>query len=293
MEVADQQRRLLELCAIRVDGVSVDWSLIARQAQDPSGLDDLFGGVITEKSAAATRSRPVLTAGLHRLPALAERVSAELEAASGAGARLVTVFDRAYPANQLSWWNKVGIYFSRWWEFLSAEPRAGNFEGGVFPAIWGTAVMTILLPDKGQFAAFEEKLPAQLASLLANLNSQAVTVSLPRFRNESVFDLTQALKKLGMSTALSESADFSGMTGQRDLSISAVVHKAFVEVNEKGTEAAAVMAVPLGPPLSDVNAIRTIPFIPKFRADKPFVFLICDTHSGAILFIGRVVNPKP
>ena len=62
MEVADQQRRLLELCAIRVDDVSVDWSLIARQAQDPSGLDDLFGGVITEKSVAATRSRPVLTA---------------------------------------------------------------------------------------------------------------------------------------------------------------------------------------------------------------------------------------
>jgi DNA processing protein len=99
MEVTDQQRRLLELCAIRVDGVSVDWSLIARQAQDPSGLDDLFGGVITEKSAAATRSRPVLTAGLHHLPALAERVSAELEAASIAGARLVTVLDWHYPAN--------------------------------------------------------------------------------------------------------------------------------------------------------------------------------------------------
>jgi DNA processing protein len=99
MEVTDQQRRLLELCAIRVDGVSVDWSLIARQAQDPSGLDDLFADVITETSAAATRSRPVLTAGLHRLPALTERVSAELEAASGAGARLVTVLDRDYPAN--------------------------------------------------------------------------------------------------------------------------------------------------------------------------------------------------
>jgi DNA processing protein len=99
MEVTDQQRRLLELCAIRADAVSVDWSLIARQAQDPSGLDDLFRGVITEKSAAATRSRPVLTGGLHRLPALAERVSAELEAASSAGARLVTVLDPDYPAN--------------------------------------------------------------------------------------------------------------------------------------------------------------------------------------------------
>jgi len=99
MEVTDQQRKLLELCAIRVDGVSVDWSLIARQAQDPGGLDDLFRGIIGEKSAAATRSRPALTAGLHRLPALTERISAELEAANSAGASLVTVLDRDYPAN--------------------------------------------------------------------------------------------------------------------------------------------------------------------------------------------------
>ena len=99
MEVTDRQRRLLELCAIRVDGVSVDWSLIARQAQDPSGLDDLFQAVITEKSVAATRSRPVLSSGLRHLPVLTERVAAELEAASGVGARLITVLDRDYPAN--------------------------------------------------------------------------------------------------------------------------------------------------------------------------------------------------
>ncbi len=99
MEVTDQQRKLLELCAIRVDGVSVDWSLIARQAQDPSGLDDLSQAVITENSVAATRSRPVLSTGLRHLPALTERVAAELEAASGVGARLITVLDRDYPAN--------------------------------------------------------------------------------------------------------------------------------------------------------------------------------------------------
>ncbi len=99
MEVTDQQRRLLELCAIRVDGVSVDWSLIARQAHDPSGLDDLFQGVITEKSVAATHSRPVLSSGLRHLPAATERVVAELEAASVVGARLITVLDRDYPAN--------------------------------------------------------------------------------------------------------------------------------------------------------------------------------------------------
>jgi DNA processing protein len=99
MEVTDQQHRLLELCAIRVGEESVDWSLIARLAQHPGGLDDLHQAAITEKSAAAARSRPVLREGLRDLPALADRVSAEVEAASGAGARLVTVLDRGYPTN--------------------------------------------------------------------------------------------------------------------------------------------------------------------------------------------------
>ena len=96
MEVADQQRRLLELCAIRVDQQSVDWGLIARQAQYPSGLDDLCQAVITEKSAAAKRSVPVLRKGLRDQSALTDRVAEELHAAS-AGARLVTVLDRDYP----------------------------------------------------------------------------------------------------------------------------------------------------------------------------------------------------
>jgi DNA processing protein len=99
VEVTDQQRRLLELCAIRVEKESVDWSLIARLAQHPGGLDDLHQAVITEKSAAAARSRPVLREGLRDLPALADRVSAEVEAATGVGARLVTVLDPDYPPN--------------------------------------------------------------------------------------------------------------------------------------------------------------------------------------------------
>jgi DNA processing protein len=99
MDVSDRQRMLLELCAIRVGRVSVDWSLIARQAQDPGGLDELHAGVITETSAAATRSLEPLREGLRDRAALAERVTAELDAAAAAGARLVTVFDDDYPAN--------------------------------------------------------------------------------------------------------------------------------------------------------------------------------------------------
>jgi serpin B len=81
-------------------------------------------------------------------------------------------------------------------------------------------------------------------------------------------------------------ADFSGMNGKRDLFISAVIHKAYVDVNEEGTEAAAATAVTIG--LASVGPAR----IPVFRADHPFLFLIRDNHSGSILFIGRVMNPN-
>jgi DNA processing protein len=99
MDVSDTQRRLLELCAIRIDRESVDWSLIARQAQLGDGLDLLWRGVVVEKSAAAQRSRPVLLRGLQDQHSLAERVDSELGAASRYGARLVTVLDPEYPAN--------------------------------------------------------------------------------------------------------------------------------------------------------------------------------------------------
>jgi DNA processing protein len=99
MDVTDRQRKLLELCAIRVDRESVDWSLIARQAQLADGLDLLCKGAVLEKSAAAKRSLRILRSGLQDQASLAERVGIELAAASRAGARLVTVLDQDYPAN--------------------------------------------------------------------------------------------------------------------------------------------------------------------------------------------------
>ncbi len=149
----------------------------------------------------------------------------------------------------------------------------------------GNAVMTILLPDAGQFATFEEKLTAaQLTTLLRSMSPHEVKVAMPRFKNESAFDLTQTLGKLGMSTALSDAADFSGMTGQRDLYIGAVVHKAFVEVNESGTEAAAATAV--------IMKLTAAPIQPlEVRVDRPFIYLIRDTQTGAMLFMGRVLDP--
>ncbi len=99
MAITNDQRRLLALCAIRVDQESVDWSLIAREAQFPEGLDALWTGSIQEKSAAAERSRPVLKAGIRKPDELFARVDAEVVAAETVEAALVTILDPEYPAN--------------------------------------------------------------------------------------------------------------------------------------------------------------------------------------------------
>ncbi len=99
MKVTERQRRLLALCAIRIDGAGVDWSLVARQAQFEEGLDALWSGRIFETSAAARRCVQVLRRGIRKTDPLAERVEAELEAADRAGAQLVTVLDEQYPPN--------------------------------------------------------------------------------------------------------------------------------------------------------------------------------------------------
>jgi len=98
--------------------------------------------------------------------------------------------------------------------------------------------------------------------------------------------MASVLKSMGMTNAFSPNADFSGINGKRDLFISAVIHKAYVEVNEEGTEAAAATGV-----VMRLTSIGPAP-IPVFRADHPFLFLIRDNLTGSILFIGRVANPK-
>jgi serpin B len=103
----------------------------------------------------------------------------------------------------------------------------------------------------------------------------------------SEFSLASVLASMGMTDAFNpRAADFSGITGSRDLFISAVLHKAFVEVNEEGTEAAAATGVAMK--LTSIGPQRT----PVFRADHPFLFLIRDNHLGSILFLGRVMDPS-
>ena len=147
--------------------------------------------------------------------------------------------------------------------------------------------MVVLLPTaKDGLAALEASLSAdKVAEWVSKLNRREVRVALPRFKTTAEFSLAQVLAAMGMQDAFDASrADFSGMTGAKDLFISAVVHKAFVDTNEEGTEAAAATAV-----VMTLSAMPEPP--PVFRADHPFLFLIRDTKTGAILFLGRIADP--
>jgi len=148
--------------------------------------------------------------------------------------------------------------------------------------------MVILLPNKfDALDEFEKTLtPDNLSLWLAKIHKREVVVFVPKFKMTSQFSLASVLKSMGMQDAFSSGADFSGINGKRDLFISAVIHKAYVEVNEEGTEAAAATGV-----VMRLTSIGPAP-IPVFRADHPFLFLIRDNLSGGILFIGRVANPK-
>jgi len=148
--------------------------------------------------------------------------------------------------------------------------------------------MIVMLPNKADgLATFEETLDVdRLEKCFASLSRQKVEVSLPKFTTTAEFSLADPLKKLGMDDAFDPyKADFSSIDGKKDLFIQAVVHKAFVDVNEEGTEAAAATGLVVG------ALSRPMP-PPAFKADHPFLFLIRDIRTGSVLFIGRIVNPK-
>ncbi|KAL3858656.1 hypothetical protein ACJMK2_008919 [Sinanodonta woodiana] len=148
--------------------------------------------------------------------------------------------------------------------------------------------MLVLLPNKKDgLPALESKLSQTTLKLIQNkMSAGLVEVSLPKFKIEASFELSKALSKLGMPDAFDETkADFSGMRKEKDIYLSKFFHKAFVEVNEEGTEAAAATAA-----VMMTESIR-VPIIHSFDADHPFLFLIMDKRSGVILFLGRLANP--
>ncbi|OJJ20309.1 hypothetical protein BKI52_17750 [marine bacterium AO1-C] len=151
--------------------------------------------------------------------------------------------------------------------------------------------LLILLPkDKNGLARLEQKLNAkEYQDLIERMYRTKVQLTLPRFKMTINTRLSSTLKQLGMKQAFSNQANFSKMAKNAQLKISEIVHKAFVEVNEQGTEAAAATAVIIAPSGSAPG--RTYP--PKiFKADHPFMFIIKDNKTNSILFIGKLENPK-
>ncbi len=173
--------------------------------------------------------------------------------------------------------------------------RKGRFAYGEFeglkvlemPYSGNEMTMVLLLPlETDGLAELERKLTDDnLGQWIGSLNELEVQVAVPRFTVSSKLDLAALLTSMGMASAFDpRSADFSGMTGGRELFISAAVHQAYVEVNEEGTEAAAATGIVMG-----LTSARPGP---SFIADHPFLFLIRDRASGAVLFLGRLQDPS-
>jgi serpin B len=225
-------------------------------------------------------------------------------------------------SNALTWETRLVltnvVYFDAAWEqkFPAANTKPGDFtlregekvrvpmmhdfisglygEGDGYQAVGipyqaDGLYLIALLPAAGQFAEFEASLDAaRLTGILKGMDPNEIILTMPRFSYASSFHLRDALVALGMGDAFdAAAADFSGMDGQRFLFLTDVLHQALVRVDEKGTEAAAATAViaaggagPAGPRLFTVVL------------DRPFIFLIFDQETEAVLFLGRVMDPR-
>ena len=165
--------------------------------------------------------------------------------------------------------------------------RGDGYQAVDVPYYLGEMSMTILLPDEGTLEEFEDSLNTDvLDQILDDIEIDYVTLTMPLFKFESKFILGKTLAEMGMPDAFGAHADFSGMTGTKGLWISVIVHKAFVSVDEEGTEAAAATGVAIA--LSGPGK-EPIPV----TVNRPFIFLIRDKATGTVLFLGRVMNPNP
>ncbi len=191
--------------------------------------------------------------------------------------RFWTSAEESVPAPMMHQAEDFGYRESESWQMVEL-PYAGE-----------TLSMVVVLPrQKDGLASLEKQLTAEkLAGWMRGLAERKVNLTLPKFKLTSRFELAAVLGGLGMRDAFSpRSADFSGMTGKRDLFVSAVIHKAYVDVNEEGTEAAAATGV-----VMKLTAVRPMEPV-TFRADHPFLFLIRHRGTGSILFMGRVAEPE-
>lgn len=177
---------------------------------------------------------------------------------------------------------------------MHAGLRTDYAEGDGYVAVRlryaGDASMIVVVPDENRFDEVASAFgPDQLASLRAALTEHQVDLTFPSFRFRSRFSLGETLEDLGMVSAFTEpsqpgGADFTGMTDRRELFLHAVVHQAFIAVDEEGTEAAAATAAVVG--------LESAPPPATVVVDRPFLFLISHDPTGEILFLGQVTDPS-
>jgi serpin B len=166
-----------------------------------------------------------------------------------------------------------------------------TFQELELPYKGGDLAMVVLLPkQRDGLPALEKRFTAAAADTwIGNLSPvNKVILTFPRFTMTQQFELSSTLSAMGMPQAFSGAANFSGMTGHPDFTISAAIHKAFIDVNELGTEAAAATSTIMK--ATAMRAPEPMPIV--FRADHPFLFLIRDTRTGEILFLGRLEDPR-
>ncbi|NOZ80311.1 MAG: serpin family protein [DPANN group archaeon] len=162
-----------------------------------------------------------------------------------------------------------------------------DLQAVVLPYEGDEVSMMVLVPKGDDYNEMDALLTTEyLDSIEKGLVSKNVILSMPKFKFETRTYLASKLKKMGMPLAFSRAADFSGMTGNKDIYIDRVIHQAYIDVDEEGTEAAAATTV----------TMRTTAMAPQeqviFRADRPFVFLIRENTSGDVLFMGKVRDPR-
>ncbi|MDD2521626.1 MAG: serpin family protein [Anaerolineaceae bacterium] len=162
-----------------------------------------------------------------------------------------------------------------------------NYQIVQLPYIGSSIVMDLIAPTNGDWETFSKNLTVdKLNEYLMQLRGQKLNLSLPKFRVESgMMDLIEPMQNLGMTDVFSGKADLSGITGDQSAYVSTLVQKAYIDVNEAGTEAAAVTLIVV----QEKGMIPTEPV--EMRFDKPFLFLIRDMRTGAILFIGQLMQP--
>ncbi len=173
-------------------------------------------------------------------------------------------------------------------QMMRQDSAMGYAEGEGFQAIemdykGNELSMVIIAPEAGAFAQFEADLSAErLTDIIDGIEPGNVSLRMPKFKFSDDTGLTQTLQDMGMVQAFN-GGDLSGINGVGGLEITDVLHKAFVAVDEAGTEAAAATAVVVGE--------TSVPVFSEVNLDRPFIFLIRDIETGAILFLGRVVDP--